>query len=190
MTPGAAKRKGSRYERLTAVRLSRWVSRGKSTSLFWRSSISGGRATANYRASGVVMPEQCGDIISVSPEGMLISRMFHIECKCRKSLELNKLVFGQKSSLALEFWVNTRAAARMFEKIPLLIMKERWQQDLVIADKAGYIALRAAGSIPLLLTIPRFGGYLFTLREMLLTDYKKFRRIHEATQRETLRDDR
>ena len=49
MRKGGGKEKGSSFERLVCKRMSMWLSKGERDDLFWRSAMSGGRATVQLR---------------------------------------------------------------------------------------------------------------------------------------------
>ena len=80
MRKGGGKEKGSAYERAICKRLSLYVSKGKRDDLFWRSAMSGGRATLQAK-KGKKAQAQAGDITSIAAEGNKLTSTFMIECK-------------------------------------------------------------------------------------------------------------
>jgi hypothetical protein len=76
---GGGKGKGSSFERKVCVLLSLWVTNGKKKDAFWRSSMSGGRATIHVKRGD--KNRQAGDIAAVAPEGHQFTDVFFAECK-------------------------------------------------------------------------------------------------------------
>ena len=60
--------KGGSFERLIAVQLSEWWTNGERDDVYWRSSNSGGRATARHK-KGKRTAGQYGDIAAIDPIG-------------------------------------------------------------------------------------------------------------------------
>ena len=54
--PGYGKQKGGEYERTVCKKLSLWVSNGTRDDIFWRSAMSGGRATLQ-RKKGIIISQ-------------------------------------------------------------------------------------------------------------------------------------
>jgi hypothetical protein len=111
------KAKGGKFEREVCVVLSLWVSQGKRKDLFWRSAMSGGRATVHGRSV-----RQCGDICAVAPEGHQFTDKYFIECKHLKSLDFRGLLEGR--GRLLKYWRIACAQAAKHELVPLLIAKQ------------------------------------------------------------------
>ena len=65
--PGYGKQKGSGFERTICHELSMWISHGKHDDLFWRSSMSGGRATVMFKKGGQNRTQN-GDITAIQME--------------------------------------------------------------------------------------------------------------------------
>lgn len=76
------KRKGTQFERIVCQQLSRWWTRahGKRDDVFWRTSISGGRATARGRR-GLSTHGSYGDVAAVDPIGEPLIQTLVIEIK-------------------------------------------------------------------------------------------------------------
>lgn len=145
------KQKGSDFERQICKALSLWVSNGKSIDLYWRSAMSGGRATVKR---GQV--RQAGDITAVAPEGHVLTDVFFIECKAYKTLTLD--CFIKWKGTLIDFWDVAVNEAHKYGKIPMLIVKRNNWPILVCMTEDGrrklginqaYIILRA-GPIVLL----------------------------------------
>lgn len=133
------KQKGSQFERDICKALSLWVSKGVSIDLYWRSAMSGGRATVKR---GQV--RQAGDITAVAPEGHALTNRFYCECKAYKSLTLDCLVTG-KGAL-IDFWKIAVKEAKSHSKLPMLIFKRNHWPVIVILDNAGRTELGIAPS--------------------------------------------
>ncbi len=129
MRAGGGKQKGSTFERKICVELSLWVTHGKRKDVFWRSAMSGGRATVHKRAGRDI--RQAGDITAVSPEGHVFTDQFFIECKHVKKLDIASFILSNKGTLA-NFWRKACKQAADHLRQPLLIAKENGREPLII----------------------------------------------------------
>lgn len=138
MKQGGGKQKGSAFERLICKELSSWLTEGKRNDLFWRSAMSGGRATLTLNKDSV--SNQAGDLSPIDRLGQAFTDIFYIECKFYKDLHINSLLFGTpaKNSL-LDFWTVAAEEAKKYDKIPLVICKQNRREILVLTDHAGFI---------------------------------------------------
>lgn len=127
---GAGKRKGSAFEREICKRLSMWVSGGKKTDLFWRSAMSGGRATVARKSGKVV--RQAGDICATTPEGHVLTDAWYLECKSYKQIDFAQFVLSDTGKLA-QWWKRAKSEARHYGKEPVLIVKQNGWKPLVIS---------------------------------------------------------
>jgi hypothetical protein len=118
---GGGKAKGAAWERECCKHLSLWVSDGKNEDLFWRSAMSGGRATVAL-AKGKRLAAQAGDITCISTLGRALTDMYFIECKHYRDLDLRG-VFTGKGKLC-EFWDEVNKQAAQYDKSPMLIAKQ------------------------------------------------------------------
>src|SRR5262245_34921481 len=87
------KSKGANWEREVCRLLSRWMTDGKDEGVFWRSSMSGGRATVHRRRGSRAADAACGDICALKPVGHRLLRHFFIECKATRDLALEAYLF-------------------------------------------------------------------------------------------------
>jgi hypothetical protein len=126
MRAGGGKAKGGAWERVVAKRLSLWITNGKSQDVFWRSAMSGGRATV---ARGKV--RQAGDICAVAEEGNEFSETYFIECKHVKKLGLDSFLISNTGPLA-KFWTKARREARKYGRSPILICKQNGLPPLLV----------------------------------------------------------
>lgn len=132
MKKGRSKSKGSAFERDVCKQLSLWVSKGKHKDLFWRSSMSGGRATVTRKRGSLV--RQAGDITAVMPEGHKLTDRWYIECKHYKSIDLPQFIIGGHGHLA-KWWARTRSEARLYGKVPVLIAKQNGWPILLVCPR-------------------------------------------------------
>lgn len=129
--PGAGK--GASFERKICKALSLWVSGGKRTDIFWRTAMSGGRATF-HRRQGVDI-RQTGDICSVSPEGRILTDKWVIECKHHRTLEFTSFLFSghtERPGRLTRFWEAVQKEAEACGRKPMLIACQNFFPILVI----------------------------------------------------------
>lgn len=135
---GSGKGKGSAFERKVCKALSLWVSHGEHEDLFWRSAMSGGRATV-AKKRGAKLSRHAGDISATSEAGHKLTDTYFIECKSYKDLAIAKFLLSGEGKLA-EFWKVAFNEASSFDKIPLLIVHQNMMPTLVITLKSAHIA--------------------------------------------------
>ena len=128
------KAKGGQFERSICKALSLWVTHGKRQDVYWRSAMSGGRATIHKRAGTAI--RQAGDITAVAPEGHTLTNQFFIECKHVKKLDIASFILDDRGALA-QFWKVACKQAREHMRQPLLIAKENNREPLVICRPRG-----------------------------------------------------
>ena len=129
MRAGGSKQKGADYERLICNKLSLWVSRGVSRDLFWRSAMSGGRATIGRRR-GIELNRQAGDVCAIAPEGHALTSQFYVECKFYHNLGLGNFILA--AGPLYEFWMQTADNARHHDRYPMLIAKQNYWPSLIL----------------------------------------------------------
>jgi hypothetical protein len=130
---GGGKQKGSKFEREVCRRLSLWVTDGAKGDVFWRSAMSGGRATVGR---GEV--RQAGDIAAVAPEGYKFCDQWFIECKHVRTLNLDSFLIKHTGVLA-KFWTKARREANRYRRHPLIIARQNGWPILVVS-RPGYVA--------------------------------------------------
>lgn len=126
MRQGGGKQKGGRYEREISVALSQWITGGARDDVFWRSAMSGGRATV--RGTDV---RQAGDICAVAPEGHVLCDRYFIECKCVSKLGLDQAIIKGTGPL-MNYWRKAENQATLHNKKPILIAKQNGWPSLII----------------------------------------------------------
>jgi hypothetical protein len=178
--------KGASYERAICKRLSMWVSNLHRQDCFWRSAMSGGRATVlgKFRAGGHrnTRPKHdahAGDIVATHPLGNLLCQNFVVECKHYKDLKWTTLVYGGAGQV-LGFWHKVKAEAFGSGRQPLLVMRQNSMPDIVMTTCLGYYDLCKMGRIPLLVRMHgKFGtAFVFKLQDLLVLNFNRYRKRH------------
>lgn len=157
MKNGGGKRKGSGFERKVCWALSRFIDPESQDTFFWRSAMSGGRATQQLK-KGIANASQLGDLTSTHEAGMWMTNAFVIECKFYRSLDLEAgLLFG-RGKLS-KFWKQVCKLARENDKYPLLIARQNRTDILVIFDPKGFHVFNTFRTVEVvpLLTSNRLG---------------------------------
>lgn len=138
MRNGGGKQKGASFERDVCRHLSLWVSSGTQEDVFWRSAMSGGRATVGQRR-GKLHAAQAGDISAVHEIGMFFIGLFMVECKAYKNLDFIGLL--KDTGKLYQFWAKAKAEATRYGKFPLLIAKQNQQPVMACLDSDGMLRL-------------------------------------------------
>lgn len=134
MRKGGGKQKGSQFERDVCVMLSRWVTNGQREDVFWRSAMSGGRATVG-RKKGKQHSSQVGDISCIHSSGRRFIDTFAPECKFYANLDYQGLLIG-KGKL-FQFWLEIRKQAVEHDKLPFLVAKQNRMPIFIHLCEAG-----------------------------------------------------
>jgi hypothetical protein len=128
MKAGAGKIKGIIWERKICAQLSLWVTNGKQNDVFWRSAVSGGRATVRLQ-KGIRSKHISGDICAVHEAGNLLMKYLFIEAKSYRILNLDRLIKGTGN--LSNFWTIAKQQAKDNFKYPFLIAKQNMLEPLV-----------------------------------------------------------
>ena len=144
MRAGGGHSKGAAFERAVCRDLSLWLPNGKHDDLFWRSAMSGGRATVRFK-KGRTSRSQSGDISPISGAGEKLTDLFLLECKCYGDLQMIGLYLGLKTGIN-KHWQETVEDAARHKKWPLLIAKQSRMPSFVLMNRAGldFCNLRAS----------------------------------------------
>lgn len=132
MKRGGGSQKGANNERKVCRLLSLWVTHGKREDVFWRSAMSGGRATVAKR-KGKMLASQAGDISAVDEAGHILTDYFYIETKHVKSVALDRFIVTQTGPL-VKYWKTANLEARSYGKSPLLIVKQNMLPTLLLCQ--------------------------------------------------------
>jgi hypothetical protein len=163
---GAGKNKGSAFERSVCQKLSMWISQDKHDDLFWRSSMSGGRATVMFKKGGENRT-QCGDITAIHPDGNPLTDKFLISCKFYRDLKIAGAVLGNKGGLSA-FWAECVEEAKNHKKLPLLIAKQNQIPPIACLSSAGMAQLGISKKY--IVSLPLSGGmYIMWLEKFLIS---------------------
>jgi hypothetical protein len=169
MKKGGGKQKGASFERYISKQLSLWVSDGESDSLFWRSAMSGGRATLQFK-KGIRNKTQAGDLTAIDVRGYNFNEKFTIECKHYKDLKLQSLFFGTpKDHSILEFWNKLAQDSYGINKEPMLISKQNNCPTLLGIRKGSDLqySIRECYSDLLITTFPILNLCLFDFNNFI-----------------------
>ena len=124
MRNGGGKEKGGNFEREICKKLSLWISYNERDDIFWRSAMSGGRATVGLK-KGIIRNTQVGDITAIDPLGNKLTDKYIIECKYYKNIHVESLLFGKpKNNSILEFWTKLYEQSEKLNKQMMLIIKQ------------------------------------------------------------------
>ncbi len=133
--------KGGEFERKICKRLSLWISDNMRDDLFWRSAMSGGRASlVAKRLPNKKRYNQCGDISAISREGQDFLDVFFIECKFLKSLQIDAWIYGHEGLLP-KLWDKALQEAMDHDRVPLVIAKQNNKQELILTNDDGWFHL-------------------------------------------------
>jgi hypothetical protein len=134
MKPGYGKQKGGSFEREICKKLSLWISNNERDDLYWRSAMSGGRASVQFK-KGKINKTQLGDISSIDSEGEILTNNWVVECKSYKNLHVDSLIFGKpiKDSI-YGYWNTLYNLCVQTNKRPLLIAKQNGKPTLMLID--------------------------------------------------------
>jgi len=136
MRSGGGKAKGSEFERHVCKQLSLWITHGKKQDIFWRSAMSGGRATVALNFD-IVLSAQAGDVSAVHEEGYKFTNKYYVEIKFYKDLEYKSLLLNNTGKFA-KFWEHdTCEQARRYSKLPMFIAKENRQPIMIGLNTIG-----------------------------------------------------
>lgn len=134
MRAGGGKQKGAQFERDVCVMLSRWITNNEREDVFWRSAMSGGRATVGHK-SGKSHAAQAGDISCIHPSGHSFISTFAPECKFYANLDYQGLLTGKGKLLT--FWDEIQKQAGRYKKRPLMVVRQNRMQPMVCLDIEG-----------------------------------------------------
>lgn len=126
--------KGQQFERDWCRKLSKWISHGKADDWFWRSAMSGGRATLKKKKGE--RSNQAGDLAAIHPKAAKYTRYIDFECKFNADLEWGKAVYGRPSAKILEHWRKLCEEAAYHKKLPFLIARQNHQEDIIALPTA------------------------------------------------------
>lgn len=162
-----SKAKGGGFERYACKVLSLWLSRGVRDDHFWRSAMSGGRATLRHR-KGANNKTQVGDVSAIDGQGERVTKQFLIECKNYRDLRILTLLLPcnddtPKGTLC-EFWWKCCFDAQNCGRLPLLVCKQGKLGEFAIVSEKG----RQLLGLPLTTYFYHNDAYVYYLKSFLL----------------------
>ena len=159
MKSGGSKSKGSSFEREIAVKLSLWISFGKRKDVFWRSSMSGGRATVALN-SGLQLKSQAGDVSAIAAIGEKLLDTHMVECKAYKDLQVLQ-GFIKGTGKLYKFWEKAKQEAAKYGKRPLLIARQNQMPTFILMGLQDVFMFGLEHNISCVATFPRLTAYMF-----------------------------
>lgn len=171
--------KGASFERRACKSLSIWVSGGLREDVFWRSAMSGGRASlASRRKGGRAFNAQSGDITAIHKSGHALLHAFVLECKHVKDLNMMRIVRGRTGHL-FRFWKKLKKECKAAgKKLPMMIARQNRYPDLLITNAVGAALLMAGRpDLRIRIVLPTEGMYSFLFRDILTDlDFKAIKK--------------
>lgn len=158
MRSGGGKGKGSAFERYCCKRLSLYVTMGQRDDVFWRSAMSGGRATLQLRQD-IINRAQSGDMTAIAPEGYALCDRCLFENKFYTNLAIPQGLLKGTGHL-INFWRSTQKAAARYGKAPVLIAKQNLLPVIVLCPP-GLALFRG----PPVMTLHRLEAEVFLFEE-------------------------
>lgn len=152
MRPGGGASKGSEFERKICVALSLWISHGERRDVFWRTAMSGGRATQQAK-QGIKNLTQAGDVAAQDALGERLTGSFVIELKHVKNLYFMRSIVEGKGDL-YKFWQKVALQAKSLDRFPMLIALQNHHKALMFTTVEGCNIVEAS---PALMKIQSFG---------------------------------
>lgn len=134
MRPGAGKSKGSAFEREVCRRLSLWLSQGQRDDLLWRSAMSGGRATVQFK-TGKVNLTQSGDVSAIGQEAYSFCEKIFTEIKHYADLSIGRGFLCHTGNLVTFWHIAVREAAK-YGKSPLLVARQNRYPTMALTTQS------------------------------------------------------
>lgn len=164
------KGKGSAFEREICVKLSEWVSGGARRDVFWRTAMSGGRATV-FKKKGALL-RQSGDITAVAFEGHDLTDKYYFELKHYRDLGLLSF-FLRKGGLLCQFWSKTQEEAKHYNMIPIMIVRQNLMPTLWIMKKKDCPTHWLSHTAELRIDVRHRGCVIYRFDDIMRSSYRK-----------------
>jgi len=161
MRRGGGKQKGASFERKIAVALSRWVTHGERKDVFWRTAMSGGRATIHIKGD----VRQCGDIAPIAQEGHYFCSVWYIEIKHLRAIDLFSAM-SERGQLH-HIWRKTKREAYKYKRDPMLIIRQNMRPTLVCVNGPGAHTLPGV----VVMELPQSSMSIMLFDELMRTKY-------------------
>lgn len=181
--------KGAAFERDICQRLSMWVSNLTRQDVYWRSSMSGGRATIKSKGKArAEFSAHSGDVAATHSMGHLLLELFVVDCKHYKTLDIHLPAFGRGRGVMIPQWEKLVAEADRDKKCPLMVAKQNRQPPMVFTDSVGLRLLSDGrvdpGDFAPHCCLHRYDLWMFQFLEMITE--LEFDKIRVANGREPL----
>lgn len=173
MRDGGSKAKGSSFERQVCRDLSMWMSHRQRDDLFWRSAMSGGRASVQFK-KGKQNRTQTGDITAIDPLGEKLTSKFLIECKFYRDLQLQAIYTDAEKAGLSGFWRECERQAMQYDKFPMLIAKQNRTPTLLCLNFRGLSFLFDQSSSPSSIKLTEHVMAIFPRLDVYILWYKDF----------------
>lgn len=158
MRAGGGHRKGASFERSVSKDLSLWISGGRRDDVFWRSALSGGRATIGL-SDGIKRNNQAGDISAIAALGEYLLDHCVVECKSYADLDLFRGIANDTGKL-YKFWNELRVHSAKFSKQPMLIARQNGLPAVCLLSSASSFLLFDLGNDHVSALLPRWDCHL------------------------------
>lgn len=165
MRAGGGKQKGAAFERAVCKKLSLWVSNGKYQDCFWRSAMSGGRATLAQK-KGERLDAQSADISAIRDEGLALCQLFSMECKFYASLDFESMFRGEAGKKTINYFWTKLVQQCGLTKHPMLIAQQNRWEPIVVLTQRGAMLLGMLGKE--FAIFPDHDAYFYSFDEFLL----------------------
>jgi len=181
-----SKEKGAEFERTVCTKLSLWVSDYTREDVFWRSAMSGGRATIKIKKNrGRKFDAHAGDVAATHELGHLLITLFIVECKAWKEMQLGHPITGDGGFLE-KVWIRTYDQCSASRQ-PFLVLKQNYRQIIVVTSMVGSDILqkgmKSGDPIKMTAMLPRFEGIacVYLLKDIIArVDFDKIRKVYRS----------
>ena len=156
--------KGGDFERSICKCLSLWITNGKRQDIFWRTSMSGGRAKIHSRVDPN-FKSQFGDITAVDKEGYLLTSLFVIECKRYRDFLLDQIL-SRRIGTFIPIWNTLCEEAKLASSNPMLIGKKDHCPEIVCFNSRGLRIIQKGGDFIPRVTCPKLDLHISCLSDL------------------------
>lgn len=165
------KQKESSFVSLISSKLSNWICPGRDD-LLWKTSGSGSRFTIRS-SKGLITENQSGDLTMTSSIAESLVKVFSIELKHYKEINIWSLITGSKEGIC-SFWEQTLRDSNLSKKLPFLIIRQNYKPVLsCFCNRVSYCILETFNKRPDV-TSPKNKLFIFKLDDILSLPYHDF----------------
>jgi hypothetical protein len=171
----SGKQKGSTFERLICKKLSLLISKGEREDCFWRSAMSGGRATVQFN-KGILNKSQAGDVTAIAKEGQWLTDHFVLEVKHYKDLNIPQSLIRNYGNL-YSFWVRLKKDSKKYDKAPCLIARQNSFPILVITEIGKPLGFGRLFQPSPVISLHRWGAEIYLFEDYVKMQEQKKKRV-------------